>query len=139
MNSIRKLVEPGLALLKRSRLSLDTTIRAINSSGNSAQLASSITNQTVENGLFGTKFTPQDIEFTFNSSGTVAQARKLFPYAWLRDNCRCAKCYNYVADEIERDLHSLSSDLRPSHLKSLATPNGHNSNKIELTCKTVRA
>jgi hypothetical protein len=47
--------------------------------------------------------------------------QKLFkdiPYIWLRNNCRCSKCYNYEVEEVELNLQSLSiDDLKPKELK----------------------
>jgi hypothetical protein len=140
MNAIKKLIgPPGVslkkALLQFNRLNVDKKIRVINSLGKNLQLAESVEPHG-NIGDFETKFSPVDIEITFNSSAHTIPMRKVFPYAWLRDNCRCPKCYNYLADEIERDLHSLTDDLKPIHFKSLASPTlaDQQSNQIEITC-----
>jgi hypothetical protein len=134
MNTLKKLIGPGAslkkALLKYEKLNIDKKFRAINSLGNNLKVA----DHKVSNAQFETKLNPDYIEISFNSSLAPASMRKVFPYTWLRDNCKCPKCHNYLADEIERDLLALSEDIRPMHLKPVLSNAGH-ANQVEITCK----
>jgi hypothetical protein len=56
--------------------------------------------------------------FYFNLIKNDQKLFKDIPYIWLRNNCRCSKCYNYEVEEVELNLQSLSiDDLKPKELK----------------------
>ncbi|CAF0766806.1 unnamed protein product [Brachionus calyciflorus] len=63
-----------------------------------------------------------NIETKFDVNGIEIKANnviKKFPYLWLRDNCKCSKCYNYIADEIDIDLTKLSDSIKPDKVETV--------------------
>jgi hypothetical protein len=127
MNALKKLFRPGKSLqrtlLNFEKLDKSKMVRMINSL---------VSNVQVSNSQFETKLNQNNIEISFNSS-QISNMRKIFPYTWLRDNCKCPKCYNYLADEIERDLLALDENIRPIHLRQVSTID--QPNQIEIICK----
>lgn len=74
-------------------------------------------------------FKEKSIELNVHtSSGLVT---KQFPYIWLRDNCKCSKCYNYTADEIEIDITKVLDSTRPIDVKET-------SKSLQITCKSIQ-
>lgn len=45
------------------------------------------------------------------------QYLKKLPYVWLRNNCKCPKCYDEVTEENELDLSQTPVDIKPSHVE----------------------
>ena len=54
---------------------------------------------------------------------------KEFPYIWLRDHCKCPKCYNKRTEENEFDLSLIPLNIKPIRAKTLENHN------LEIICK----
>jgi hypothetical protein len=67
------------------------------------------------------------LEFELNEN-----LRKKFPYIWLRDNCKCTKCFNYLADEVELDLLNVDENIAPYSVELKAKDK---SEFLEIVCK----
>ncbi|RNA34896.1 trimethyllysine mitochondrial isoform X1 [Brachionus plicatilis] len=64
---------------------------------------------------FETKFGKNSLEIF----SKIAKSSRHYPYLWLRDNCKCSKCYNYIADEIDIDLTTIPDTIRPNKIESI--------------------
>jgi hypothetical protein len=74
-----------------------------------------------------TSFGENLIEFNLEMSNVKIGSKK-FPYVWLRDNCKCSKCFNYVTHEVDLDLVELSVNSKPVQISD-------KKNKVEIKCK----
>lgn len=71
-------------------------------------------------------FGEQLIEFNLDVNNTKI-GKKIFPYIWLRDNCKCSKCFNYTTYEVDLDLAELSIDSKPIQITE-------KDEKVEIKC-----
>lgn len=75
-----------------------------------------------------TSFGEHLIEFNLNMHNVKIGTKK-FPYIWLRDNCKCSKCFNYETHEVDIDMAELSIDSKPVQIID-------KKDKVEIKCKT---
>ena len=72
--------------------------------------------QNVKSGLLiETKFSSDSIQFKTNDN-----TLKKYPYIWLRDHCKCSKCFNQQTEELENDLTEISIDIKPIEIKQIS-------------------
>ena len=45
---------------------------------------------------------------------------KKYPYIWLRDHCKCSKCFNQNTEELEFDLSEIPLNIKPTSVKNIA-------------------
>ena len=135
MNGIKKIIQPGLKLSKASLrneklavYNIKPATRFLNNLGNNMQ---QVLNEKPSSLNFETKLNSDFIEFKTHLN--QVSFSKAFPYTWLRDNCKCSKCYNYIADEIERNVLSLDESIKPTYLKNKGTANSPHI--VEIKCK----
>ena len=70
-----------------------------------------------------TKFNDDSIQFQ-----TIDNRSKIFPYIWLRDHCKCSKCFNKNTEELEFDLSEIPIDIKPISIKKT------NDHSFQITC-----
>lgn len=56
---------------------------------------------------------------SFEIISKISKISRQYPYLWLRDNCKCSKCYNYIADEIDIDITKIADTIRPKKIESI--------------------
>lgn len=66
---------------------------------------------------------------TFEIYSKSSKLSRKYPYLWLRDNCKCSKCYNYLADEVDIDLTKIPDSIRPNKIETI------NPRTISILCK----
>lgn len=130
MNTLKRLVSTGLsfkeALFKiDNMLNLETRKRIISSLNKNLKLI----NDQTSNINIETRLNVDSIEISMTMN--QISVKKAYPYIWLRDNCKCSKCFNYLADEVERDLLGLDENVKPLTFQSKS-----DSNLVEITCMT---
>lgn len=66
------------------------------------------------------KFDDNYFEFTYHNK-TNLKLNKDLPYIWLRNNCRCSKCYNFEVQEVELDLQRIPLDVKPTKIEQVSS------------------
>ena len=66
-----------------------------------------------------TKFDDAHLEFSYNNESNQ-KLNKDLPYIWLRNNCRCSKCYNYQVQEVELDFQRIPLNVKPSKIEQIS-------------------
>lgn len=75
--------------------------------------------------ILKTTFTNDSIEFRTNDDRHF----KKYPYIWLRDHCKCSKCFNTRTEELEFDMSEICIDIKPKSVKHL------NKHVFEIICE----
>ena len=78
-----------------------------------------------------TKLSERVIEFGLELND-VKIGTKTMPFIWLRENCKCEKCFNYRTNECDLDLTSLPLDIVPREI--IQDKQEH---RIEIKCKHI--
>lgn len=52
-------------------------------------------------------------------------------YFWLRDHCRCDKCYNYATNQRRLAIRDISLNIRPANAA------GVNGDQININCECL--
>jgi hypothetical protein len=115
MSSLIKLLRNNISLMKFHKRQQTT-----NSKENSF-----FSDNGNNNFILKTSFTNNAIEFRTNDERNL----KKYPYIWLRDHCKCSKCFNERTEELEFDVSEINIDIKPRSVKYL------NNHVVEITCK----
>ena len=72
---------------------------------------------SVKNRDIQAHFDNRSFEINVLNRSNAKQSTKKFPYIWLRDTCKCPKCFDIATDEKRNDLNEISMDIEPTHIK----------------------
>jgi hypothetical protein len=86
------------------------------------------------NSEYQTIFESDFFEINFSLNNTIL--KREMPYIWLRDNCKCSKCFNNYTEEVELDKVSLNVDSRPKNIQETAQDQSEKvQTHVEIICK----
>ena len=124
MNSFLKIYRSKSYLFKNIVRLNNYTVSHVSNQSINLRSANDFSLHNVKCGLaIETKFNSDCIQFVANES-----ILKKYPYIWLRDHCKCSKCYNQITEELENDLTEIPLDVKPIDIKQTTEKS------FEITC-----
>ena len=85
----------------------------------------------VKNAKSEAKLNKEYLQLNFFQSSRKTE--KIYPYIWLRDQCKCSECFNHTTEEVELDLAAIPVDVKPIEMNKI------DEEAVEIICKYLNS